>query len=148
MAEGHVIGNHTWDHPDMTLGRQFEDLAEIEKTEDEVEKIRHERTHLFRPPKGMWDGDAFMAAEENGYRMILWTLTLEHHSAPTPEAMAERIIDKIAPGMIILAHDGEPGHTINRSKTVKALPILVEGLQKKGYKFVTIPELLKLGKVK
>ena len=48
--------------------------------------------------------------------------------------------------MIILAHDGEPCHPIDREKTIQALPILVEGLQKQGYQFVTVPELLKLGK--
>jgi len=48
--------------------------------------------------------------------------------------------------MIILAHDGEPCHPIDREKTIQALPILVEGLQKQGYQFVTVPELLKLGR--
>ncbi len=146
VAEGHVIGNHTWDHPVLSGRTTHQDISEIERCENEIERICGERTHLFRPPKGMWDGDTFLAALDQGYRMVLWSVTLEHHTAKTPQAMAQRVINKIQPGMIILAHDGEPCHPVNREKTMKALPLLVEGLQKKGYRFVTVPELLKLGK--
>jgi peptidoglycan/xylan/chitin deacetylase (PgdA/CDA1 family) len=144
--EGHVIGNHTWDHPTLAPGSERQDLSEIERCEDEIEKICGVRTHLFRPPRGRWDGDTFLAAADLGYRMVLWSVTLEHHSAKTPEAMARRVIDAIHPGMIILAHDGEPGHPLNRGKSVAALPLLIDGLQKKGYRFVTVPELLALDK--
>jgi len=146
VAEGHVIGNHTWDHPVLTSETEAQNISEIERCEDEIEKVCGERTRMFRPPKGLWDGDTFLAAERLGYRIILWSVALEHHEAKTPRAMAERVIEKARPGMIILAHDGEPGHRLDRSKTMKALPILVDGLQKKGYRFVTIPELLKCGK--
>lgn len=143
VAEGHVIGNHTWNHPTMTYDTERQDLSEIEQCEDEIEKVCGERTHLFRPPKGMWDGDTFLTAETLGYRMILWSVALEHHKAKTPEAMAQRVLDKVQPGMIILAHDGEPCHQVDRSKTMKALPILLDGLKERGYELVTIPELLK-----
>jgi peptidoglycan/xylan/chitin deacetylase (PgdA/CDA1 family) len=145
VAEGHAIGNHSWDHPNMTQKSEHQDLREIERCEDEIERICGERTHLFRPPKGYWDGDTFRAGAGLGYRMILWSIALEHHSAKTPEAMAKRVADNIAPGMIILAHDGEPCHPVDRHQTIKALPLLVEALQAKGYRFVTIPELLALG---
>lgn len=146
VAEGHAIGNHSWDHQTMTYETKRQDISEIERCEDEIERICGERTHLFRPPKGLWDGDVFATAREFGYRMILWTLALEHHSAKTPEAMARRAIDRVRPGMIILAHDGEPCHRVDRSKTLMALPKLVDGLQRKGYRFVTIPELLELSR--
>jgi peptidoglycan/xylan/chitin deacetylase (PgdA/CDA1 family) len=146
VAEGHVIGNHTWDHPTMTYDSERQDISEIERCEDDIEKICGERTHLFRPPKGMWDGDTFVAALAAGYHMILWTVALEHHTAKTPQAMAQRVIERIRPGMIILAHDGEPCHPVDREKTMKALPLLAAGLQKKGYRFVTVPELLRLGR--
>jgi len=77
--------------------------------------------------------------------MVLWSVTLEHHDAKTPEAMAQRVLDGVRPGMIILAHDGEPGHTVHCERTMQALPLLVAGLKKKGYELVTVPELLKIG---
>lgn len=141
--DGHAIGNHTWNHAGMAGALEVQDISEIERCEEEIEKICGERTHLFRPPKGMWDADTFLAAEKLGYRMILWSVTLEHHTAKTPEAMAQRVLDQITPGMIILAHDGESPY--DRTPTMKALPLLVDGLLKKGYRFVTIPELLQLG---
>jgi peptidoglycan/xylan/chitin deacetylase (PgdA/CDA1 family) len=91
----------------------------------------------------VWDGDTFLAAGALGYRMLLCSAALEHRSAKTSEAMAQQVIDMIQPGMIILAHDGEPCHQVDRSK---ALLILVVRLQKKGYRFVTIPELLGTGR--
>lgn len=146
VAEGHVIGNHTWDHPVLKLLDEGHDIMEIEKCEKEIEKICGRKTHFFRPPKGLWDGDTFLAAAELGYRMILWSVALEHHAAKTPEEMARRVLKKVRPGMIILAHDGEPCHPVNRSKTMKALPLLVDGLLKEGYTFVTVPELLEISK--
>jgi peptidoglycan-N-acetylglucosamine deacetylase len=142
VAEGHLIGNHTWDHPTLTYDTERQNITEIERCEDEIQQICGERTHLFRPPKGMWDGDTFLAAEALGYRMVLWSVALEHHAAKTPEAMAQRVLDQIQPGMIILAHDGEPCHKIDRSKTMKALPLLLEGLKQRGYNMVTIKELM------
>jgi peptidoglycan/xylan/chitin deacetylase (PgdA/CDA1 family) len=146
VAEGHLIGNHTWDHPVMTHDTERQDIQELERCEAEIEKVCGKRTNLFRPPKGMWDGDTFLAAEAIGYRMILWSVALEHHAAKTPQAMARRVLRKIRPGMIILAHDGEPRPPADREKTMQALPILVDGLLKRGYRFVTIAELMRLGK--
>ncbi len=144
VAEGHAIGNHTWDHHEMTPLSRRQDTSELERCEDELEQVCGQRPHLFRPPKGLWDGDTLATAAALGYRLILWSVALEHHPARTPQQMAQRVIDMARPGMIILAHDGEPGHPIDRSKTLQALPMLVEGLQQKGYRFVTIPELLEM----
>jgi peptidoglycan/xylan/chitin deacetylase (PgdA/CDA1 family) len=148
VAAGHAVGNHTWDHAVLTRDTPREVTSEIERCGDEIEEICGKRTHLFRPPKGYWDGDTFIEAERLGYRIILWSVALEHHTAKTPEAMAQRVLRKIRPGMIILAHDGEPGHPIDHSQSMKALPILVDGLLKRGYRFVTVPQLLILDKGK
>jgi peptidoglycan/xylan/chitin deacetylase (PgdA/CDA1 family) len=127
------------------MGESFhQDISEIERCEDEIEKVCGERTHLFRPPKGLWDGDTFLAAADLGYRIVLWSVALEHHTAKTPRAMADRVLGKVRPGMIILAHDGEPSHPVNRDLTMKALPLLMDGLRRKGYRMVTIPELIRI----
>jgi peptidoglycan/xylan/chitin deacetylase (PgdA/CDA1 family) len=143
-ADGHAIGNHTWSHPVLTSEGEQGDLSELERCEDEIERICGGRTHLFRPPKGRWDGDTFVAAAALGYRMILWSVALEHHDATTPEAMAQRVLNQVTPGMIILAHDGAPNGPVDRSKTMRALPLLVDGLRAEGYKLVTVPELMQM----
>jgi peptidoglycan/xylan/chitin deacetylase (PgdA/CDA1 family) len=142
VAEGHAIGNHTWGHKPMTGASEKQNLAEIEGCERAIERVCGIHTHLFRPPRGQWDGDSFLSAQALGYRMILWTVTLEHRSSKTPEEMADRVINGISPGMIVLAHDGEPSHALDRRRTMAALPLVIEGLKKRGYRFVTVPELL------
>lgn len=132
----------------MTRSSEGQNIGEIERCEREIERVCQVHTHLFRPPKGEWDGETFVSAEDLGYRMVMWSVTLEHRSAKTPEEMAERVIARVSPGIIILAHDGEPSHAIDRRKTMAALPILIEGLRKRGYRFVTVPELLQEAKEK
>ena len=141
VAEGHAIGNHTWDHHVMTSLSQRQDLSEIQRCEDEIEQVCGQRTRLFRPPKGLFDDHTLSAAAALGYRTVLWSVALEHHHR-NPQQMAQRVIEMARPGMIILAHDGEIGHPTDRSRTLQALAILVAGLQQKGYRFVTVPELL------
>jgi peptidoglycan/xylan/chitin deacetylase (PgdA/CDA1 family) len=145
VAEGHAVGNHTWDHPALPGKTLADDISEIERCEDEIEAITGERPHLFRPPKGQWDGETFLAASELGYQIVLWSAAVGHHVVQQPEAMAQRIIETVRPGAIILAHDGDATHRLDRTRVMKSLPLLVQGLQEKGYRFVTVTELLRLG---
>ena len=141
---GFVIGNHTWDHPDMKSEDLQQDFDEVAKASAEIQKVTGDKTMLFRPPKGLWDGDTFLAAIDEGYKIVLWSVALEHHTCHTPQEMADRVLNKVQPGYIILAHDGEPCHPISREKSIEALPLLIEGLKAKGYRIVTVPELMKL----
>jgi peptidoglycan/xylan/chitin deacetylase (PgdA/CDA1 family) len=143
VAKGHVIGNHTYSHP-----RDLESLApstvirELDDCEEVIERITGKRTHLFRPPRGLLSGTILTVAKEEGYQTILWTVSADHQDAPTPELMAKRVLDHVKPGAIILAHDGTFASRIN---DVKATPLIIEELKRRGYRFVTVPELLKMG---
>ena len=144
IAEGHTIGNHTYSHP-----RNLEKLSsekvkdELEKCEKIIEQFTEKRTHLFRPPRGMINGDVARITDEEGYWTILWTVSADHHDAPTPVDMATRVKTLMKPGGIILAHDGT---FKSRWKDVAATPLIIQELRKQGYKFVTIPELLETNK--
>jgi peptidoglycan-N-acetylglucosamine deacetylase len=144
VRRGHVIANHTYTHPsDIEADTDAQVIRELELCEETIEKLTGHRAHLFRPPKGLIDGAVFTIAAEEGYRTILWTVCADHHDAPTPELMAQRVLKHIRPGGIILAHDGT---FQSRWMDVAATPLIIEGLRKKGYRFVTIPELLKVGR--
>lgn len=140
IAEGHAIGNHTYSHP-----RNLEKLSsekikwELEKCEKLIEQFTGQRAHIFRPPRGMINGDVARITEEEGYWTILWTVSADHHDAPTPIDMAYRVKKIMKNGGIILAHDGT---FKSRWKDVAATPLIIQELRKEGYKFVTIPELL------
>lgn len=146
LAHGHVIANHTYTHPhDIELDTRAQMLVELEKCEKVIERLTGNRAYLFRPPRGLVDGTVMSVASQEGYNTILWTVCADHHDAPTPKLMAKRVLDHIRPGAIILAHDGT---FPSRWKDVKATPLIIEELQKQGYRFVTVPELLKMQKVK
>jgi peptidoglycan/xylan/chitin deacetylase (PgdA/CDA1 family) len=139
---GHVIANHTYSHPhNIELETEPQIISELEMCESTIERVTGQKAHLFRPPRGLVNGTVFMIAEEEGYPIILWTVSADHHDAPTPEAIAKRVAKRIRPGAIILAHDGT---LYSRWKDVSATPLIIKELRKKGYSFVTIPELLRL----
>jgi peptidoglycan/xylan/chitin deacetylase (PgdA/CDA1 family) len=148
MAAGHAIGNHTWDHRLMTRETETEVQAEIERCQDEIQKVCGQRTRLLRPPWGQWDGNTLLGAHALGYRIVLWSMTLNYESAKTARDKAERILRNIRPGMIILAHDGQLSGPGDLRVIMRALPILVDGLRHKGYRFVTVPELLAMAGAK
>jgi peptidoglycan/xylan/chitin deacetylase (PgdA/CDA1 family) len=142
VKRGHVIGNHTFTHPhNIELDTQAQMIRELDSCEQVIERLTGGRAHLFRPPRGLVDGSVFTIANEEGYKTILWTVCADHHDAPTPELMAQRVLRHARPGAIILAHDGS---FPTRWKDVAATPLLIEGLRKRGYRFVTVPQLLKM----
>lgn len=143
LARGHEIANHTYTHPaNIELDTTAQMIRELEQCQSVIEKMTGKKAHLFRPPRGLIDSTVFRIAQEEGYRTILWTVCADHHDAPTPEMMAARVFKLNRPGGIILAHDGS---MISRWKDVSATPLIIEGLKKQGYRFVTVSELLKLG---
>ena len=142
VRRGHVIANHTYSHPsNIDLDTQAQVIRELDRCEQVIERLTGSRAHLFRPPKGMVDGSVFALADDEGYRTILWSVCADHHDALTPQLMAKRVIKHNRPGAIILAHDGSVG---TRWKDVAATPLIIEALRKRGYRFVTVPELLKM----
>ena len=141
-AEGHAVGNHTWDHHIMTELSQRQEVSEIQRCDDVLDRICGQHALLMRPPKGLWDEHTPRAAAALGYAVVLWSVELEHHPRRSAQQLAQRVIGLARPGMIILAHDGEADRPTDRTKTMQALPILVDGLRQKGYRFVTVPELM------
>jgi peptidoglycan/xylan/chitin deacetylase (PgdA/CDA1 family) len=139
---GHVVANHTYTHPkNIDFDTEAQVKSELERCEDVIERLVGEKAHLFRPPKGLFDGMVLNIANEQGYKTVLWTVCADHHDAPTPRLMAKRVLQHIRPGSIVLAHDGYFG---TRWKDVAATALIIEGLRKQGYRFVTVPEMLKL----
>jgi peptidoglycan/xylan/chitin deacetylase (PgdA/CDA1 family) len=143
LKRGHVIANHTYTHPgNIESDTSAQVIRELEQCEQVIERMTGRRANFFRPPRGLIDSTVFSIAQDEGYQTILWTVSADHHDAPTPELMAQRVLKLNRPGGIILAHDGT---FPTRWKDVAATPLIIEGLKKQGYRFVTIPELLKIG---
>lgn len=144
LKRGHIIANHTYTHPhNIEADTAPQIIRELELCERIIERMTGRRAYLFRPPRGLVDSTIFTIAQEEGYQTILWTVCADHHDAPTPKLMAERVVKLIKPGGIILVHDGT---FPSRWKDVEATPLIIESLSQQGYKFLTLPELLAKGR--
>ncbi|NLG84796.1 MAG: polysaccharide deacetylase family protein [Firmicutes bacterium] len=138
VAAGHEIGNHTYSHPELYKLPRDKVEKEIADGDAMVAEVTGVVPHFFRPPYERLSLAVFQAAWVCGKQIVLAGTALEHHEARTPQEMVARVLARIRPGTIILAHDGR----LDRRKTVAALPLLLAELRARGYRVVTLGELL------
>jgi peptidoglycan-N-acetylglucosamine deacetylase len=139
IAEGHVVGNHTWHHWYQFLNPQAA-AYEIDHTADLIYQVTGIKTNLFRPPGGIMHNGVAAYARNSKYAIILWSSDSVDYSRPAVPKLINNVFKAAKPGGIVLMHDGGG----NRSKTVQALPEIIANFRKQGYRFVTIPELLEM----
>lgn len=140
VAEGHAIGNHTWNH---WYRRMDEATAksEIERTSDLIYKTTGVKTQLFRPPGGVLNNGLATYAKSQKNAVVMWSLTsADTDPRAKPEVFVKNVVKGAKSGYIVLMHDGGG----DRRRTVQALPKIISGLKQQGYKFVTVPELLQM----
>lgn len=139
VADGHALGNHTWSHQYHRYD-QIGAAREIERTTELVYKLTGIKTVLFRPPGGILNNGLADYAHRQKYGVVMWSADSLDWRYRRPATLADRVIKEASAGGIVLMHDGGG----DRSKTVQALPQLIAQLKKRGYKFVTVPELLEM----
>jgi peptidoglycan/xylan/chitin deacetylase (PgdA/CDA1 family) len=140
LAEGHEVGNHSYTHP--VLSKMSDDAvrAEIQKTQDAIISASGYRPILMRPPYGaMTPRQRLWISQEFGVKIILWSVDPLDWKNPGVDVVASRIIAAARPGSIILSHD-------IHEHTVDAMPKVFDTLLAKGYKFVTVSELIAMDK--
>lgn len=136
--EGHQIGNHSYQHPDM-VKTSYNDIKEsILKGEKTIKRITGVNPRpFFRPPYGSWNDVVLRAVGEAGYiYTIFWSINTKDWQQPSTKLIVERIFKNIKGGDIVIMH----GHGKN---TASASDFAIETLKSYGYKFVTISEFLK-----
>lgn len=144
LQEGHMIGNHTYTHPDLRLQTREQIKQQIEKTQQAIIDAAGVKPYLFRTPYGTDNHLVLLEAENLGYVIIKWSVSgLNGRHDDQAGKIVKRVVDNTRNGAIILLHDGNRlSHKTDRSQVVKALPVIIETLKAKGYQFVTIEELL------
>ncbi|MCU1690035.1 MAG: polysaccharide deacetylase [Jatrophihabitantaceae bacterium] len=140
VAARHAVGNHTWDHPDLSLAEAGEARSQLQRTHDEVASVLGQPPTLFRPPFGRFSGATAMIATSMDYPIVLWDTLFDVRQSA--EANIEQLAASAQDGTIILGHDGGPLHS---DVVIEALPELIAQLKDKGFQFQTIPELLASG---
>ena len=93
---------------------------------------------MFRPPYGDWNATTLQLLHKDHMLMVLWSLDTDDWQLPGVHTIVHRVLSGAKPGAIVLMHDAGG----NRSETIAALPTIIRGLRQRGYKLVTVPQLL------
>jgi peptidoglycan/xylan/chitin deacetylase (PgdA/CDA1 family) len=146
VAEGHELGNHTFDHPDPTSLTESELRAELARTAGAVEEAAGVAVSLVRPPFCA-DGDrvARVAAAAGLGRTILRSIDPADWRNPDAEQIAAEVLAEAAPGEIVCLHDGIAPRNrgvSTRDHTVTAVRLLLPALRERGFELVTVSDLL------
>ena len=136
--EGHVIGNHTYDHQQLSKFSYEKQMSEIKSTNDVLTNIIPSlNVHWFRPPYGDYNDDTVKVLDNLGMSMVLWNVDPRDWSGRSADEIADSVISNTKDGSIVLMHDG----VANSVETAKALPAIIQGLKDKGFQLVTVSEL-------
>ena len=138
IKSGHEIGNHTYSHHILKNKSKEEIEKELVETEKEISKNNKFSTALIRPPCGFYDDTLINLAEENEYKIVLWSIDTHDWAHASVESIVSSIIKNVKGGDIILFHDYISGE----NNTPAALQIVIPKLKQMGYEFVTVSELL------
>jgi peptidoglycan-N-acetylglucosamine deacetylase len=142
VARGHELANHSYSHTDMMFKPREFLLSEIEKTDKLLQELGVKQDSIsFRPPFGRRGVVLSYLLSQMQKKLILWDVnSLDYETTTlTAEDIANRVIDNVRSGSIVLMHDSGG----DRSKTLAATQAIVKTLQSKGYAFKTVSELLK-----
>ncbi|PYI51648.1 polysaccharide deacetylase family protein [Paenibacillus flagellatus] len=141
VEEGHAVGNHTYDHANLTERTAAEIAEEIRQTDEAIRKALGTGTDLFRPPYGATNDVVKKTVADSKQELVQWTVDTRDWAGTTPDEIMEKVKSQTKPDGIILMHcfGGKNGKLDN---TVEALPRVIDYLKDEGYTFVTVPELL------
>ncbi len=137
--EGHLVGNHTYNHPDVTVISKDELSSEIKSLEKEYSDLTgSDMAPYFRPPRGMLSEESLSYANELGYINVFWSLAfVDWHTDRQLglEYSYNNIMNKVHNGAIILLH------TVSKDNA-EALDLVIKDLRVQGYEFKSLNDLI------
>ncbi|GGF97978.1 polysaccharide deacetylase family protein [Paenibacillus abyssi] len=137
VAEGHDIGNHTYNHPDLAKLSAEEIKEELAKTDRIIKKITGKKPAIFRPPYLSYNDNVLEASRKMGYLTIMRSIETNDYKKPGTDKIVKAVMSKLAPGEIVLMHDSGG----DRTQTVEAVSIVLKEMKAKNYKCKKISKL-------
>jgi peptidoglycan/xylan/chitin deacetylase (PgdA/CDA1 family) len=137
LADGDMIGDHTWSHIDVA-GAGPVAAQQISETAAAIRRLTGFTPCLFRAPGGVVGPALIAEARAMGFTTIQWNVDPRDWASPGVSAIYTNVIGHVQDGSIIIQHDGGG----DRSETIAALPKEIATLRGRGYKFVTVTQLL------
>ena len=132
---GHEIGSHSDTHPHVNQLSYEENIEQIEKSNDRIEKITGKRTNLYRAPYGEYNQTVIKAAQDKSYYAIQWNLDTLDYTGLDGVSMWNRLKDKLNGGDIILMHNGT-------KHTADSLDMIIKNIKEKGLEIVKVSDLI------
>jgi peptidoglycan/xylan/chitin deacetylase (PgdA/CDA1 family) len=136
--DGHEIGNHTYSHPILTRYSYDNIFYQINHCNEIAEELTGKRPTLLRPPYGEIDDRVKEIAASLGMPVIMWSVDTRDWESQNADSVCRRILNEAQNGSVILLHDW---YDTSVEGALKAIPTLIE----RGYEFVTVSELMRLG---
>jgi peptidoglycan-N-acetylmuramic acid deacetylase len=138
VKEGHIVGNHSWNHPDFTVISNARLRGELEKVRIKTEELTGQKKMIFlRPPRGVFSERTLSISKELGYRNVFWSVAFVDWNVKEqkgPQYAYEQIIKQIHPGAVLLLH-------AISSDNAAALGQIIDELRKKGYTFKSLTSI-------
>jgi peptidoglycan/xylan/chitin deacetylase (PgdA/CDA1 family) len=136
IREGHEVANHTWSHPDLTKLSDEQTRSELQRTAHAIFEASGIYPRTYRPPYGaITERHCRWIHSEFGYPTVLWNVDPKDWQKPGPSVVSSRLVAGARKGAILLAHDIHAG-------TVSAIPSTLDQLLARGYRFVTVTQLI------
>ena len=139
LDAGHVIGNHSFDHVSLAKADRAA-LRQIDDTQAAIRTATGFTPCLLRPPFGLGSRTLLRALSRRHLTSTLWSVNPRDFQTPGTATIKRRVLAGVKPGAIILTHDGGG----DRSQTEAAIPSIIRTLKARGYRFVTVTDLLGL----
>jgi peptidoglycan-N-acetylglucosamine deacetylase len=136
LRDGDALGDHSYSHPNLTLGGGVG--AQLARPIAALRALTGYTPCVFRPPYGAYDTSVLDTARSLGLATVLWNVDPADWSRPGRGAIVRRVLAQVRPGSIVISHDGGGP----RGETLAAYPAIIAALRARGYRIVTIPELL------
>lgn len=129
---GHLIGNHTYSHMQLSSSNSDVFKEELIRTNDAIEQLTGQEVQYVRPPYGTWDKKF---EKELNMFPVLWTVDPLDWCSDNVAGIVQKVTSKVKENSIILMHD-------EYKSTVTAALQVIDELMEEGYEFVTVDELL------
>ncbi|KAA9031181.1 delta-lactam-biosynthetic de-N-acetylase [Niallia endozanthoxylica] len=140
VKEGHIVGNHSWHHPDLTQVSDERLKEELEKVKEKTEELTGVKTmNYIRPPRGIFSERTMALANDEGYTHVFWSLAFKDWQTDQQKGAQysyDNIMRQIHPGAVLLLH------TVSKDNA-EALESVIKDLKKQGYTFKSLDDLTK-----
>ncbi|MBW4080474.1 polysaccharide deacetylase family protein [Paenibacillus sp. S150] len=147
IREGHAVGNHSYSHPEFGKISVKAFRTQIIRTENIIDATAGYKPRLIRPPYGDISEQQLKWAKAHGYKLVNWNVDSLDWKGLSKAQVRNNIVAHAGKGAIILQHGGG-GRGSNLRGTIQALPEVISIMRKRGYTFVTVPQMLQVSQEK